>query len=1454
MAINLKEALGKATNAVKTFLTPKTGTLATAGRKLLQTEVKVSPNVAEAIRSIPTIDRGISNVKSAIKSNPLGITPMSWKSEIVPLMTSIAPGNQNVENTAYALRGALNLTPFQSRTANLLGNVATGKPIWSGDWTPSKQEQATNPTNQRQQTSQDIGQALYGTALTAQLGGPNILKNIGSRLLQGTALGTGMTAVGIPLFQGRLATGGELKQGAIGGAENSWQLAFTNTVTDKLAAKFFPKLTSSAVEGPFKQLAAATKMGFADLRKELFQEGAKRLFGRALLEVPAENTLFTAIDQLDNKAKEDFITSWLQNLPGNVAGNLLFAGLNFAFKGREYKMGNKEVEAAQNAIVKTAEEKGLMQPGVAGAPTKVENGPDLTNEELAMKSIGRLEDYRKTLPIPEPPYKTPRGIMPTYDINGNVIPGRLGVPMTLPTYDLNGNLIKGPEPMAPEPFLTYDKNGKVIKNPKVAPERTLPTYKEGGKLIKKGQIIEPPKPYGPTLPTEQEMNSLLAMRQLEKPIEGMSTETIIKEAIPETKVEAPAGIPLETKKQDNAGLVDSFENLFARWIGKRESSKTIGLQEALAQKVPQNMASEVIGYLEGTKTDVSPEVRNLAAGMRSRFDELFTKAKAAGMDIGYLQNYITHIWKQSPEDVKALYKSAKSTFGFSSERTIPTYEEGIKMGLTPKYDNPSAILGEYAQKMEETLANLDFVNNLKASNLIVKAGDLKKQEGKGIGYEPIIGPGFPSSATKNDKGQTVIGSYYAKTKDARVINSIFAEPSTGRAESIIRAGAKLAGGVQDIVLSGGIPKTPLNAWTLSQILFKELPSGRVVGPLKALYHSMVNPQQYFKDNLQYVQKMQEANIPVNIDLDLKSLNSGGWIEKTFGNSWGEAWNKTINEPTFKRFMPILQMEFYKDALNSNVRKYGQVEGERIAAQATKNFYGIITSDQAAQKGELGKNLKQIFLMAPTYRETILNFLGNNIKSLKNPLAPENRANVKWIVGAAVTYGIYDYLNVKANGHHMSENAPGLEDKLLIPAGETTIGIPFMSSILTVPRAALRVGGKLLEGDVKGAAAEAGTSGLSLALSPFAAIVKNEDYFGKAIVNESDSTPEKYKKMGLYILNSYNHPYIKEIIGAMGLDSRSKDDPTYQRISRALELPIRYYDTTAVDARWYYQAKNNAVKGLNPTEKAVYDKLYKPKLIDEEGLPISGKTARDTIANALDRLSNPKVVQAETQTALETAKNTGEAPNPFYLLSPQQQEVVLILKTFYPGDTKSKATIIDANKDWLQLYWKDNGNWIQGMKDSGKFTNTLPDNGKPQITPELQPKLDAYFAIPSGTGARTAYLMKNPDVQQYFEDNQNWTNAQRAELGLPLLASYGSSGSGGGKATTLKTALSKIPKYKAPKVKSSKVKKISPLKATKSTVTKLPKMPSISKSVYKPKAIKLSKPKGLPMTLSGLRMT
>lgn len=794
-----------------------------------------------------------------------------------------------------------------------------------------------------------------------------------------------------------------------------------------------------------------------------------------------------------------------------------------------------------------------------------------------------------------------------------------------------------------------------------------------------------------------------------------------------------------------------FNEIFAKWIGKREAGGTTALQKAERfRSIPQDKAQSVIDAIEYPDEQVDANVKKYATQFKNEYDALFKEAKEAGVDIRYLKNYITHIWNKPVEEVKQMYKSLSTKFNFAKNREVPTYREGIKMGLVPKYTQPSQILAAYVDNLEKVKANLAFINELKQENFIVNAATARRFPGM---FKPINALGFPQSRTFNADGAT-IGSYYAPSEIADTINRVFDEQNTG----ILDKTAKVSSAIQDISMSGGAPGTPLNAWTIAQIT-KEILSGRVISPIQAFFRSM-SPKasdDYFRANLGQIKKMQEQNISVPTTVDIDSFLDRGLLKNTFGGSVGEAWNKFMNEPTFKRFMPMLQIQFFND-IEAQALRSGRSpeEAARIAGMAVKNFYGVTPSDTLAKRPKWKSDLATTVLFAPRYRESMINFWINNMKALRNPFALENRSNAAFMVGGLLTLIAMDQMNRATMGHSMAENGSGKEDKLLIPLEDgTVIGVPFMSSIATMPRLMFRVGNQARQGDFSGALREA-RGLLSSGVRPFADIAANENYFGQEITNENDTPEQRFTKQGQFLVEQYNHPYLKFFTGQGLVPGTEKKEPLYQSVAKAFELPIRFYTKESLERGRYFDARKEVLKGLTSQELKALDAI--PKY---ENDPLNSMYKYQTFAKY------PNVFKAQREIALKTAEKTGKPVDPLYLINDELARRYIAASMLPPGSSEKS----DLYKAFPEL-----GMFVEIR---GKYFEENPIPG--QENDSTRPVASEYVQAQMDNGN-----WKDPQVQEYLLAKDAWNNQQRDRLGLLPIDRENYGGFGGKKKTSADT--------------------------------------------------------------------
>jgi hypothetical protein len=863
-------------------------------------------------------------------------------------------------------------------------------------------------------------------------------------------------------------------------------------------------------------------------------------------------------------------------------------------------------------------------------------------------------------------------------------------------------------------------NEVIIINPKVVKELTPPP---------KGVEVKPDK-------FVEEMN---AMAKNRKPIVDQP-----KKVIPELSNQEGQVKLTESIMRDEEG---AFKGVFNKWIGQRDVAKTTGAEAGMKfREIPKTEATEFINHAEGVKPSKNPEIIAKATEWKQKTDMLYqdlqATAKKEGVDLGYIDQYVTHFWKESPQQVRQMMSAKGKGFG---SRTVPTYKEGLELGLTPKYSNPAEIMSEYVAKIEKTKANIGLFTEMKDRGMIVPASIGRKTPG----FSPVNAPGFPRSTTSYE-GKVFDGSYYAPDNIAKEINRIFSPEDFGKLGKGFSISAKISKGTQDIVLSGGVPATPINAFTLAQVT-KEFTSGSFVRPIKAFVKSL-SPEaslKYFEKNAGQIKKMQARNVTVRSSFDTQGLKGGGNL-----------WDKIISDATFKRFMPSLQIELFNNVEKRALgRGMGANEAADVAAKAVQNFYGLTNTGTMAGRSQLGKDITSTIAFAPTYRESMINFWVKSVKALRHPLALENSQNIKFLVGAAATYGVMDALNRKLNGHPMSQNPTGKEDKLLIPIGDTTIGVPFLSSIATVPRGIYRIAKDVLGLDFKAAGADTLRTFGSMLIKPAGEMILNEDYFGQEIYDQNATPLEKGKQIAMYLFKSNQHPYIKAALEAKGT-------PIYQTLSKAAELPFRFYKTSSI------------------ANAPFWDNYFKTKALDEQF-----QEMKYTDPDKAVTFYNENKAQLDSLASLKDQigayYETGQDSKVLQAGGVVQADGHMAFK-----GTDGKFHLIDTNFDVpLPVY---TGNALLDKKIKSSYTSKL-----------------------SSLGTNVVTLFENGII-----------TAEQAEDALQGLANLKTSAGGGkkpAKITVAKTTV-KLPKFSTTKSKfkplSVKIPKMPTFKMAKAKTTKI----------------------------------
>lgn len=596
-----------------------------------------------------------------------------------------------------------------------------------------------------------------------------------------------------------------------------------------------------------------------------------------------------------------------------------------------------------------------------------------------------------------------------------------------------------------------------------------------------------------------------------------------------------------------------------------------------------------------------------------KFDELFEQAEKSGMKLEKRANYIPHVYNQTPEEIKEAVAKAMEAKGidkatindyligngldtelarslkmqpfFTQERAFSTYEEAAKWGLTPKYDTMKQLVAHYVEKMSDVVANKKLIEDL------VESKKLSSQPKSGL-----VGVNIPGNE----------GLYFAEPKIASYLNDVFRnEDGLNIQQKIFKAGAQFSGGLQNLVLAGGLPKTNINFFTMGHVI-KSLTSG--VGNVATLnargalkdFKALTNlvRSNFTTPSINWFNKRVNNGIMgkmANEGIDMshvvgnyKENNRGliNFFKKTESKKQllAEGYDRVLSEKTFNSFLPMQTVSMFEDTYKAGIAKgLSETEASALAGKATKQFMGLLDN----LRGKSTEDVLGTVFFAPRFREGLIKTYWNSLKSLapKNWMDPSFAQNRRLLIGMGLTFfGGYDYVNKKLNGHHIWENPPGKKMELMIPGeGGKVYYVPFMPSQLAFFRNIVESGAAAVGGDTKTAIQKAG-SNFSMGVHLITDLLANKDYFGNEIYDSQAPGTEQIGSVAKYLGQNANHPYVKGVWNLI-LNANAQRQPIYPTYERITKL---------VDAGKREEA-NRQIALLSPEEKDAYYEMKQAKL-------------------------------------------------------------------------------------------------------------------------------------------------------------------------------------------------------------------------------------------------------------------
>lgn len=297
----------------------------------------------------------------------------------------------------------------------------------------------------------------------------------------------------------------------------------------------------------------------------------------------------------------------------------------------------------------------------------------------------------------------------------------------------------------------------------------------------------------------------------------------------------------------------------------------------------------VIRYVESRSkkgATISPKLKPAADAIKKVADSYRKQIEYVMGEDGptFVKDYYARMWKQKPEDVERAIGGRQGSGTNLKARRLPTYEDGLRAGLTPRYPNPLDAMSAYADNMARFLGTHEILDGMKKApeigakmftpgqqpagwvelkgmktddpaRLIIKDGEAVGRSPKKVLYAPegaarvynnYISKGMESGdlspiykgarATANALVQlklglsafhgTVIGQEGIISAMARGIKQASRAPGAALKGDFKTAGKELAGGVGKMAASPVAPiKTAMRGGTMKdQILGKVAPS------------------------------------------------------------------------------------------------------------------------------------------------------------------------------------------------------------------------------------------------------------------------------------------------------------------------------------------------------------------------------------------------------------------------------------------------------------------------------------------------------------------------------------------------------------------------------------------------------------------------------------------------------
>lgn len=796
----------------------------------------------------------------------------------------------------------------------------------------------------------------------------------------------------------------------------------------------------------------------------------------------------------------------------------------------------------------------------------------------------------------------------------------------------------------------------------------------------------------------------------------------------------------------------TIKERLTKWAGKIKQGRSMAVNQAKQfSEIPSTLRDEIITTREKTNTKPSAEAEKYAGKFGQAFDILHKIATKYGVNVNFRKDFFTHLWKTDTDGNLIKNGRSVSSKPYFTKKQQLTWQEGLDMGLEPRFKTAQEALEAYSTALYKSIANKQLIDGLKKDKLAF-------DEQVGYQYKPVSIGGYRNELD----GSNIL---YLPKKSAEMFEKVF-NPKQAEAwwEKGLEATAKFGKGVTQTVLSGGY--RTINAMGIGKLFFKELPSGNF-NAFRRFGQAFTNSgaEKLYKDIEPDIKWLQGLGIDIsagkqNVSDYISNANYGRGFRETIK----KAFKDNMESPTFDYFIPATQVDFARSIRKAGIKQgLSTDEVNKAVVDAMKQHYDVGNSlDSMLKNKNLNNFLDSVFFAKTLRKSTFMSNGVNTVKSLLDPTALKNRGNIKQVVGSVISLALLNEVNKASTGNNMWENPDGWQ-YAYIKYGKDKEGNDKYIRLNTtnIEYTWLTQGLKLIGGVGNGKKfASAAKAPLQFGIGQLVDLMSNTDYKMDKIWQGSDTSDVKAKKIADYLVTEFSHPIVKNVKAF--LDKPDDEQKVEKLLGGLSESPISVKTSKTYSNAQYYKSVDDITSKLSEEDKKIYDSITKKQTE-------FGAKQRDKVADAQMLVNYPEVMKAQKEIAILNAKRTKTKLDPLYELSDEQ------LKTFYQiqglGNNRAAQKNLKNANQWYSDLSEARSEHFKELIASGKMKEQENDYPQPSPetqkkldylkqlkTPEIKKKQDYYYTLPSGTGARKAYLNANPDLRKYWDTKNAFEDA------------------------------------------------------------------------------------------------